>query len=81
MEEKFTVEQFKNYLLIQDSRGDIFYNLSAENIRKANEVEIDEESVEKCKHYDCAQGRHWCTTTLNPKRKCEGVCEHYEENK
>ena len=40
--EKFSVEQFKNYLLIQDSRGDIMYNLSAENIRKANEKELPE---------------------------------------
>jgi len=81
MEEKFTVQEFKNYLLTQDSRGDIMYNLSAENIRKANEVEIDEKSVEKCIHYDCAQGRHLCTTTLNKSYRCIGVCENYEENK
>jgi hypothetical protein len=81
MEEKFTVEEIKNYIKSQDSLGDVMYFLNAENIRKANEVEIDEKSVEKCIHYDCAQGRHWCTTTLNPNRKCTGVCENYEENK
>jgi hypothetical protein len=79
MEEKFTVTEIRNYIKSQDSLGDVMYNLSAENIHKANEVEIDEKSVEKCKHYDCAQGRHWCTTTLNPERKCKGVCENYEE--
>jgi len=43
-EEKFTVQEFKNYLLKQDSRGDIMYNLSEENIIKANEEsEVDAE--------------------------------------
>ena len=47
--------------------------------KPVEEVELDTKSVEKCKHYDCAQGRNWCTTTLNPDRKCKGVCKHYEE--
>lgn len=42
MEETFTIEEIRNYLLSQDSMGDMLYNLSAENIKKANE-EIDEE--------------------------------------
>lgn len=29
---KYTVEQFRAYLLSQDSMGDILYNLSEENI-------------------------------------------------
>jgi hypothetical protein len=37
MEEKFTIEEFRNYCEQQDSYGDIFYFLSAENIKKANE--------------------------------------------
>ena len=41
--EKFTVEEFRNYLLAQDSLGDIHYNLSAENIIEANEPEDEEE--------------------------------------
>src|SRR5688572_22778833 len=36
-DEKFTIQEIKNYLLSQESRGDIMYNLSAENIVKANE--------------------------------------------
>lgn len=35
-EPKFTIKEIKNYLLKQDSRGDIMYNLSAENIIAAN---------------------------------------------
>lgn len=35
----FTIEQIRNYLLSQDSLGDIMYNLSEENILKANEPE------------------------------------------
>ncbi len=32
----FTIEQIKNYLRSQDSLGDVLYNLSEENILKAN---------------------------------------------
>ena len=35
--ETFTIEQIKNYLLSQDSMGDILYNLKAENIERAND--------------------------------------------
>lgn len=43
MEEKFTIEEIRNYLKQQDSMGDILYNLSAENIHEANTIEFDEE--------------------------------------
>lgn len=43
MEERFTIEEFKKYLLSQDSMGDILYNLSSENVRKANIPIVDEE--------------------------------------
>lgn len=33
---KFTIQEFRNYLLLQDSIGDIFYNLSEENVKDAN---------------------------------------------
>jgi hypothetical protein len=36
MEEKFTIEEIRTYLEQQDSFGDIFYNLSAANIKAAN---------------------------------------------
>lgn len=35
-QETFTVEEIKKYLLSQDSRGDILYNLSANKIKNAN---------------------------------------------
>lgn len=38
-EEKFTIKQIKNYILSQDSLGDVLYNLKAENIEKANGYE------------------------------------------
>jgi len=46
MEEKFTIEEIRKFILSQDSMGDIAYNLSAENIKKANEPEEVEEEVE-----------------------------------
>ena len=36
-EQKFSITEIRNYLQGQDSLGDIHYNLSAENVRKANE--------------------------------------------
>lgn len=33
---KFTLEEIKNYILSQDSLGDILYNLNEEKIEKAN---------------------------------------------
>ena len=46
----FTIEQIKNYLIKQDSMGDILYNLSEKNILKANEpeeVDEDEELIDE----------------------------------
>lgn len=37
MEEKFTIEEIKNYLIKSDSFGDAVYFLSAEKIREANQ--------------------------------------------
>lgn len=42
MEETFTIEQIRNYILSQDSMGDILYNLSADAIFRANNVANDE---------------------------------------
>jgi hypothetical protein len=39
MEEKFTIKEIKNYILSQDSLGDVMYFLNADNIRKANPKE------------------------------------------
>jgi hypothetical protein len=43
MQEKFTIQEIKNYILSQDSLGDVLYNLKAENIIKANTPEEDKE--------------------------------------
>jgi glycyl-tRNA synthetase alpha subunit len=39
----FTIEQIKHYILSQDSLGDVLYNLTEENITKANQSNNDEE--------------------------------------
>ena len=40
---KFTIDEIRNYLETQDSRGDIHYNLSEENIEKANELKEEDD--------------------------------------
>ena len=47
MEEKFTIEEFKNYVASKDSFGDVMYYLSAKNIREANIVK----QCSNCDHY------------------------------
>jgi hypothetical protein len=42
---KFSISEIKKYLLKQDSRGDIMFNLSAENILKSQLDEIKEEDL------------------------------------
>jgi len=46
MEEKFTIEEIRNYILSQDSLGDVAYFLSVENIKKANQNENEDETYE-----------------------------------
>ena len=41
-EDRFTIEEIHNYIMSQDSMGDIAYFLSAENIRNANEKPEDD---------------------------------------
>jgi hypothetical protein len=43
-EPKFTISEIRNYLQSQDSYGDIFYYLSAENIIKANQKQEEDEN-------------------------------------
>lgn len=40
---RYTIEEIKNYLLSQDSMGDILYNLNEVNIDKANQPKEEEE--------------------------------------
>ena len=42
-EERFTISEIKKYLESQDSLGDIYYYLNADNIREANEPDEEEE--------------------------------------
>jgi hypothetical protein len=78
MEEKFTVQEFRNYIESQDSLGDVLYYLSAENIRKANPQETEEKFHDDCKFYDYAQGRGLCTCNESQFVSCAGVCECFE---
>jgi len=41
-EQKFTIEEFRNYILSQASLRDVMYYLSAEKVLKANEYEPQE---------------------------------------
>lgn len=43
MEATYTIEEIRNYILSQDSLGDVLYNLNEANIAKANSVVDDDE--------------------------------------
>lgn len=46
MQNTFSIEEIRNYILSQDSMGDILYNLKAEKIIEANLPEEEEEEEE-----------------------------------
>jgi len=78
MEEKFTIEEFRNYIKSQDSLGDVMYNLKAENVIKANLQKQDGLLGEDCAYFDCAQGRNLCTCETSRFISCDGPCEYFE---
>lgn len=43
MQKTFTIDEIKNYILSQDSLGDVLYNLTEEKIIRANELMEEEE--------------------------------------
>jgi hypothetical protein len=43
MQNTFTIDEIRKYILSQDSMGDILYNLSVSKILEANEPEEDED--------------------------------------
>ena len=43
MQNTFTIEEIRKYILSQDSLGDVLYNLSVSKILEANEPEEEEE--------------------------------------
>ena len=46
MQNTFTIDEIRKYILSQDSLGDVLYNLSASKIIEANEPEEEEEDDE-----------------------------------
>jgi hypothetical protein len=46
MQNTFTIDEIRKYILSQDSLGDVLYNLSASKILEANEPEEEEEDDE-----------------------------------
>ena len=78
MEEKFTVEEFRNYILSQDSLGDVMYYLTADNVRRANAKYDGDPCGENCCHFDNAQGRNLCTCAESEFIFCEGVCKCFD---
>ena len=43
MQNTFTIDEIRKYILSQDSLGDVLYNLSSSKILEANEPEEDDE--------------------------------------
>ena len=43
MQNTFTIDEIRKYILSQDSMGDILYNLSVSKILEANEPEEEED--------------------------------------
>ena len=43
MQNTFTIDEIRKYILSQDSLGDVLYNLSSSKILEANESEEEEE--------------------------------------
>jgi hypothetical protein len=43
MQNTFTIDEIRKYILSQDSLGDVLYNLSSSKILEANEEEEDED--------------------------------------
>lgn len=46
MQNTFTIEEIRKYVLSQDSMGDILYNLSASKIIEANEPEENDDDLD-----------------------------------
>jgi len=46
MQNTFTIDEIRKYILSQDSFGDVLYNLSVSKILEANEPEEDDEDDE-----------------------------------
>jgi hypothetical protein len=47
MQNTFTIDEIRKYILSQDSLGDVLYNLSVSKILEANEPEEDEDDEDE----------------------------------
>ena len=47
MQNTFTIDEIRKYILSQDSLGDVLYNLSVSKILEANEPEEEEDDDEE----------------------------------
>jgi len=52
MQNTFTIDEIRKYILSQDSLGDVLYNLSSSKILEANEPEDDEDDFNFTIKYD-----------------------------
>ena len=52
MQNTFTIDEIRKYILSQDSLGDVLYNLSVSKIIEANEPEEDEDDEDYIIDYD-----------------------------
>ncbi len=59
--EKFTIEEIKNYLLAQDSLGDIHYNLNEDSIINANKIKCPE-CLDETRQEELDTFEGWCET-------------------
>ena len=52
MQNTFTIDEIRKYILSQDSLGDVLYNLSVSKILEANEPEEEEEDEDDEDDFD-----------------------------
>jgi hypothetical protein len=52
MQNTFTIDEIRKYILSQDSLGDVLYNLSVSKILEANEPEEDDDDEDFIITYD-----------------------------
>lgn len=71
------------YNLSEGTVRDIFckgaeWGIEVSNRNTTDDIPTDE-STDKCRFYDHAQGRHKCTNPKFTYDRCRGVCDKYEE--
>ena len=52
MQNTFTIDEIRKYILSQDSLGDVLYNLSVSKILEANEPEDNEDDEDDDEDWD-----------------------------